>query len=275
MANKHFFYHDVLARNDQKIKMVRVRYGFKGYAVYFMLLEVLAETEGVKIDTSNEDLMMCIADDFRIEYQELLGFIDYFQKIGLILEDGNFIYSQRLSDHMLKIQQTLRARQEGMRKARAKKNKANNQTETPAVTNQAPEYNLSDIKVIDGTKKMEERFEIYAEYDDLNELILKKKHWSGERTFLDMFLTKKVKKSIDFDKENSKEKKAYVSLLKMIVNDFQFSSNEDFMTKAIPFKCPATFKVANFYNAFIDEIKALIEDSGADVYQGILQLQKV
>jgi len=68
--NKDAFYfpHFSNARHDRKLRRVRKQLGIEGYAIYFMLLEVLREQEEFKYPLQDVDLL---ADDFNTSEEKV------------------------------------------------------------------------------------------------------------------------------------------------------------------------------------------------------------
>jgi len=51
MKDAYYFSHDSNARNDERIAQLRVSFGNNGYAIYFMVVEVLREATGYKFNS--------------------------------------------------------------------------------------------------------------------------------------------------------------------------------------------------------------------------------
>ena len=86
MAKQKYFSHDSNARNDEKIVNMRMQMGAGAYAIYFMILERLRETEdfmGIKDYNA-------IAFDLRVDAKDVKRVIEDF---GLFqfTEDGDVI----------------------------------------------------------------------------------------------------------------------------------------------------------------------------------------
>ena len=69
-----YFPHDVNARNDKKIKMLRTLYGSKGYLFYFVMLEHIYNENTFCLDVSEaetrEEIFQLIARDMEITLDE-------------------------------------------------------------------------------------------------------------------------------------------------------------------------------------------------------------
>lgn len=89
--DSYYFPHFYNARSDRKMLRVRRELGIEGYAIYFMLLEILREQTDFSYPLSDVDLL---ADEFRTSEQKITTVIssyDLFQ----VTED-KFFYSQKL-----------------------------------------------------------------------------------------------------------------------------------------------------------------------------------
>lgn len=105
--NKDAFYfsHDCNARNDNKILALRSLYGFEGYAIFFMIIEVLREQSDYKYPLGkytfntlsmqiqcNKELLENIVNDCCFE------FVD--DNSSLLSKDENFLWSDSLLKRM-------------------------------------------------------------------------------------------------------------------------------------------------------------------------------
>ena len=95
MAKQKYFSHDSNARNDEKIVNMRMQMGAGSYAIYFMILERLRETEdfmGVKDYNA-------IAFDLRVDAKDVKRVIEDF---GLFqfTDDGKLFYSESFRNRM-------------------------------------------------------------------------------------------------------------------------------------------------------------------------------
>jgi len=83
-----YFPHDSNARHDPRIIKLRMRFGLEGYAIYFMLLEVLRDSKGYKISEKELD-----AIEFDLKITDLKAFFSYCIEIGLFEKKGSFLGS--------------------------------------------------------------------------------------------------------------------------------------------------------------------------------------
>jgi len=96
MKETFYFSHDYNARNDQKITMLRGKYGNEGYAVFFYLLETMAEEEHGYI---YREAIGGLSVGYGVAKDWLLEFIEYCLHINLLQEDNNGIFSIRMNKH--------------------------------------------------------------------------------------------------------------------------------------------------------------------------------
>jgi hypothetical protein len=93
--NADYFSHDVGMRNDRKIKAVRTKFGISGYAVWCMLLEVLAESDNFVIDFDEVELEM-LSGDFDIVSDVLNSMLMYFGRLKMVVIEDGKLYSPKL-----------------------------------------------------------------------------------------------------------------------------------------------------------------------------------
>ena len=89
-----YFPHFSSSRNDRKIKRLRKSLGIEGYAIFFMLLEVLREQEEFKYPTCDIDLL---ADDFDTTEDKVKVVIFNFDLFRIDKDD---FFSPRLIDNL-------------------------------------------------------------------------------------------------------------------------------------------------------------------------------
>jgi len=91
-----YFSHDSGARNDEKIKKLRIKHGANGYGIYFMLVELLFEATDYVLGYDLEAL----AFDIRVPKKIIKSVIEDFKLF--VIEDGKF-YSESLNRRVAKI----------------------------------------------------------------------------------------------------------------------------------------------------------------------------
>lgn len=95
--NMDYFSHDNGMRNDRKIKAVRARFGLQGYAVFNMLLELLAEANCLIIEWNDTEKEL-IAGDFGITAETLTEMVEYFISIDLLNRQNGWLYSKTFDE---------------------------------------------------------------------------------------------------------------------------------------------------------------------------------
>lgn len=100
----YFFSHDSNARNDPKIAAMRGEYGTEGYGWFWMIVEMMRETDGYKLDMHNKYVwnayalqMQCTKDAAKKFIEDC---IDYFK---LFECDGEYFWSTSLMKRMGKL----------------------------------------------------------------------------------------------------------------------------------------------------------------------------
>jgi len=83
-----YFPHFANSRHDRKIKRLRMELGLEGYAIYFMLLEVLREQNDFKYPTSDIDLL---ANEFGTSEQKVRVVVANYQLFNV--DDNDMFFS--------------------------------------------------------------------------------------------------------------------------------------------------------------------------------------
>jgi hypothetical protein len=91
----YWFRHDSNARNDQKMVMLRAKHGISGYGAYFMLIEILRESEGYKI-LANQMLEPSLAFATGCQADFIKTWLADCLEYGLLTTDGVYIWSESL-----------------------------------------------------------------------------------------------------------------------------------------------------------------------------------
>lgn len=92
MRGMYYFDHDDNAHNDTKIIRLKRKFGYEGYGVYWLILEVLHANEGLLTN----DILDDVAYQERIDDEWLEQFIDFCVSIDLFRRDHDVIYSERM-----------------------------------------------------------------------------------------------------------------------------------------------------------------------------------
>lgn len=90
--NADYFSHDAGMRNHGKIKALRKKFGFEGYAVWCMLLELLTSKDGFRYKWSELSIEIT-AGDFDIDSERLVEIVDYLKLLELLVIKNEFIFS--------------------------------------------------------------------------------------------------------------------------------------------------------------------------------------
>ncbi|MEM8528660.1 MAG: Lin1244/Lin1753 domain-containing protein [Bacteroidota bacterium] len=97
--NADYFSHDANMRNQRKILAMRGKYGAKGYGIWCMLQEVLADSDYFRLELDEVELEL-LASDFMIEVDFLQEFLSYMQRLKLISYDSNILSCPSLTDSL-------------------------------------------------------------------------------------------------------------------------------------------------------------------------------
>jgi len=96
----YYFSHDSNARNDPKIKALRKKYGLAGYAKYFIIIEMLRESDNYELPCKDY-IFECIADEFNEQSTNVQQtFNDLVNVFELIQTDGQKFWSEALKNRM-------------------------------------------------------------------------------------------------------------------------------------------------------------------------------
>ena len=110
MKDAYYFSHDSNARNDQRLMKLRMKYGPEGYGIYFMIIEILRDTENYTLHLSNID---SICFDVRSDEEKVS---DILKNYNLFEIDGEYFYSRSLSRRMEKLDRIKEIRRESGKK---------------------------------------------------------------------------------------------------------------------------------------------------------------
>lgn len=97
--NCDYFPHDAGMRNHKKLKAIRTTFGIKGYAIWCMMLEHLTASEFNSMPYNDLEIEL-LAGDFGVESAELIRFLEYCLKIGILQRSGEAIRSESLDDRL-------------------------------------------------------------------------------------------------------------------------------------------------------------------------------
>ena len=117
MKDAYYFSHDSNARNDQRLMKLRMKHGPEGYGIYFMLIEILRDTENYTLHLNDID---SICFDIRSENEKVL---DVIKNYNLFEINDGFFHSKSLSRRLAKLDKIKEKRRESGKlggKAKAK-----------------------------------------------------------------------------------------------------------------------------------------------------------
>lgn len=99
----YYFSHDSNARNDPKIGAMRCVYGSEGYGWYWMLIEMMREQSGYKLDMQSKYAYRAMALQLQSEADAIKKFIqDCINEFQLFDSDDEFFWSNSLVRRMEK-----------------------------------------------------------------------------------------------------------------------------------------------------------------------------
>lgn len=158
MSSKNTFYfsHDANAHEDDKIICLMSEYGSQGYGWWWIMVEVLFQQQGCKLDLSNKTTIPYL---YRMLWdmpiKDIPIFIDKLVEFGLLSRDGDLIYSESLIKRNDKID-ALREKRRAAANARWKKEKVKEEEPAP----------VKPKKPVDKTKTIEvlRNEEMFAEF---------------------------------------------------------------------------------------------------------------
>lgn len=92
----YYFSHDSNARNDHRLIAVRMKYGMRGYGIYFGIVEMLREARGYELP----DVLSTIAYDLRESESDIE---DIVKNYGLFTLKDGVLYSESLKNRMIEL----------------------------------------------------------------------------------------------------------------------------------------------------------------------------
>ena len=166
MKDAYYFSHDSNARNDQRLMKVRMKYGPEGYGIYFMIIEILRDTENY---TLHMDDIESICFDLRAEKNKVLDILKNYELFGF---HDDYFCSKSLSRRMEKLDNIKEKRRESGKlggKAKANTKQVLSKSLTSAKQVKQSKVNKSKAKKskveynMEGFKK--QVFEYTSKYD--------------------------------------------------------------------------------------------------------------
>lgn len=169
--NADYFSHDSQMRNDVKVRALRKKFGLAGYAVWCFLLELLTDADYFRVQFGAIDREL-LAIDFDVEVAELEAIVAYCCTIGLLVNEGDMLYSPALIERLggvLSKRDTIRAKREEHKSAQTDTNLHNEEfvevcaTQTPT-NSQCADNKVKESKVKE-SKIKENKFSLSINSD--------------------------------------------------------------------------------------------------------------
>lgn len=167
MAN-NWFPHDSTAHNDQSILLLRMKYGWEGYGIFWAILEAMYETADAKLD-ANALPTLCLR--FSIPEDKLMAVVNYCTEISLFISQDGELYSVRLVEEKAKaLERSKMAKESADRRWKKKSMKPRNANAMPSLSvGNAPPHPTPPIQPSSASLKNETKSE---RTDSDNEVIL-------------------------------------------------------------------------------------------------------
>ncbi|MBB6446497.1 Lin1244/Lin1753 domain-containing protein [Bacillus benzoevorans] len=118
----YYFSHDSNAHKDPKILKLRAKHGWEGYGIYWAIIETLREQDDYKWLADDKQLLsFCFANGDELVNQVIETCLD----VGLLIDDGDYIFSQSLSRRMKMKDEISEKRRAAGKKGGSSKKQAN------------------------------------------------------------------------------------------------------------------------------------------------------
>lgn len=116
MKEAYYFSHDSNARHDPKITVMRGVYGSEGYGWYWMLVEMMRESEGYKLDMQSKYAFNAFALQLQGDSKRIEDFVhDCINEFDLFVSDKKYFWSASLLRRMDIREQKSEARRKAAR----------------------------------------------------------------------------------------------------------------------------------------------------------------
>ena len=101
MKDVFWFKHDSNARNDIKIQALRHDYGVAGYGMFFMIIEIMRESDNNRLPYNKKFSMVGISRDLGVDVALLTSFIEScINDYELFSCDGEYFWSESLNQRL-------------------------------------------------------------------------------------------------------------------------------------------------------------------------------
>ena len=112
-TDTRYFTHDHNARHDPKIKALIKKYGIEGYGRFWMMVEIMRETNGHKI-IQKKYVLESLAEEMKCTIEEINKFIkDCIEEFELFIQGEGFFYSESLLERLAKLDYLRTVKQRG------------------------------------------------------------------------------------------------------------------------------------------------------------------
>ncbi|MFC2084004.1 DUF4373 domain-containing protein [Bacteroidota bacterium] len=121
--NAEYFSHDCDASMDEKIMAIENEFGFKGYALYFKMLEIIAHSNYFEIEWTNRTKIL-YTGRLKVSVEELTDFIHFCIEIKAFEYKDDVLFSPGLKRRMqplLEKRERMRIRSQKMAAERRRK----------------------------------------------------------------------------------------------------------------------------------------------------------
>lgn len=173
---KEYFSHDIDARNDKKIAKLMFKFDWKGYGIYWGIVEFLHNNDNV----INQDELPVLANNLNVDFDILKSIIFDFE---LFFCDENKIFSKRIAKNLKQQKEkSKKAKQSVMQRWKAKREDTNViQTNNERNTNKV---NKSKNNTIKG------EFFVKPSLDEINLYCTERKNDVSAQKFFDFYESK-------------------------------------------------------------------------------------
>lgn len=151
----YYFSHDCNARNDEKILAMRSIYGLEGYAMYFMLVEILREQDEYKLEITKYT-WNTLAMQMHTDAQKVKEFVnDCVEEFHLFVIENNTLYSESLIKRMNLFKEISEIRSKAAKKRWENANDMQNECKSNANADQkqSNKTKLNNIKLNQNKKE--------------------------------------------------------------------------------------------------------------------------
>lgn len=152
MKEAYYFSHDSNARHDPKITAMRGVYGSEGYGWYWMLVEMMRESEGYKLDMQSKYTFNAFALQLHADSKRVEQFIhDCIHEFNLFEADATHFWSASLLRRMNIREQKTEARRKAAKARWDKEKRASGESAENANTMQM--HSNADANAMQGKER--------------------------------------------------------------------------------------------------------------------------